>query len=257
MKVTWYGNASILLEAEREKILFDPFIEFKGGEHRFSVNRYAGVNNICITHGHLDHLSSLPDLIKAEKRTVYCTQQAENNLLQMVKGYDGARRIEQGKSFRIGNVQLTALKGKHINFDKKLMLKTGFNRRTLKYFPNILRILSLLPHYRGRKEVSSFLVEAEQKKALVMGSLGLDEQTTYPSNIDVFICPFQGNSDIENMAEKVILKIKPKSVVLDHFDDAFPPMSSTIETTHFATEMNRKYRDIHVITPTFGQATEF
>ena len=49
MKITWYGTASILLETEGERILFDPFVQLPGGEHIFPPDTF-----IPVSYTHLD-----------------------------------------------------------------------------------------------------------------------------------------------------------------------------------------------------------
>lgn len=58
MKITWYGTASILLESEGERLLFDPFVELAGASNPNSLEDFVQETDICITHGHVDHLFS-------------------------------------------------------------------------------------------------------------------------------------------------------------------------------------------------------
>ena len=72
MKITWFGTASILLESEGEKLLFDPFVQLAGGSNPNSLEDFPADTDICITHGHVDHLFFLPDLL-AELAGTYTT----------------------------------------------------------------------------------------------------------------------------------------------------------------------------------------
>ena len=56
MKITWYGTASVLLEAEGEKLLFDPFVQLAGGSNPNTLEDFPSDADICITHGHVDHM---------------------------------------------------------------------------------------------------------------------------------------------------------------------------------------------------------
>jgi len=40
MKITWFGTASILLESEGEKLLFDPFVQLAGGSNPNSLEDF-------------------------------------------------------------------------------------------------------------------------------------------------------------------------------------------------------------------------
>lgn len=256
MKITWYGNASILLEAAGESILFDPFLEMKGGEHCVSVEEYVKYPNICVTHGHFDHLASLPEILSRSDPTVYCTEQAEKNLSRLYKGEANLKRIAPGDVFSVGGIKVSVLSGKHIRFDGKLVFKTAFNRRIFRYFPNLLRMGKNLRKFPAKKETVVYFAEAEGKSVLVMGSLGLNGEQEYPQGADVFVCPFQGNTHVAEKAEEIIGRLRPKSVLLDHFDDAFPPLSETIEVSRFCAEATGRL-GIGIIAPEFKKALEF
>ena len=73
MKITWFGTASILLESEGEKLLFDPFVQLTGGSNPNSLEDFPADTDICISHVHVDHLFFLPDLLAVQDITVYGT----------------------------------------------------------------------------------------------------------------------------------------------------------------------------------------
>lgn len=256
MKITWYGNASVLLEGAGERILFDPFVELKGGEHPFPSTEFAKYENICITHGHLDHLSSLPEIMRFARPKVWCTEQSRRNLETQTDDLSLVNVVGPGDRFEIGAVKLTVFQGRHIRFDKKLILKTAFRPRIFRRFFNLLYIGRTVRKFPENGETVVYMAEAEGKRVLIMGSLGLDENTEYPIGADAFVCPFQGNSRIGEKAEKIIVRLAPKRVLLDHFDDAFPPLSDTIDTSAFCEEMAEKHSEIQVRVPAFGEGIE-
>ena len=86
-------------------------------------------------------------------------------------------------------------------------------------------------------------------KILLMGSLNLDENTKYPVGADLLILPFQGRSDINDYALGFIERLRPNKVMLSHFDDSFPPISSAVNTNKFITVMKQKYPHITVVCP--------
>ena len=56
MKITWLGTASVRIETEGERILFDPFVQLAGGENPNCIDDFWQDRTLFITHGHLDHL---------------------------------------------------------------------------------------------------------------------------------------------------------------------------------------------------------
>jgi hypothetical protein len=86
-----------------------------------------------------------------------------------------------------------------------------------------------------------------------MGSLNLDDDTAYPIGVDLLILPLQGRSGISKYAMSFVEQLQPKKILLDHFDDTFPPISSAVNTKPFISLMFQKHSDIPVICP---QASE-
>ena len=94
------------------------------------------------------------------------------------------------------------------------------------------------------------------KRIQVLGSLGLDAHTEYPAGADVLILPFQGRSGLEKYALGIVRRLSPRMVLLDHYDNAFPPVSDDIYTEDFIKILSAqehipcramvKGQDIHV-----------
>ena len=78
--ITWFGTASILIEACGQKLLFDPFVELNGGSNPNTLEDFEGVGDICVTHGHLDHLFFVPELVEGQDATVHCPAAAARTL---------------------------------------------------------------------------------------------------------------------------------------------------------------------------------
>ena len=86
-----------------------------------------------------------------------------------------------------------------------------------------------------------------------MGSLNLADGEDYPQGLDILALPFQGRSDLETYALSFIEKIRPKTIYLHHFDDAFPPVSSSVATGIFIRNVEKDFPDIKVIVPKRGE----
>lgn len=89
-----------------------------------------------------------------------------------------------------------------------------------------------------------------------MGSLGLREDTDYPQGADLLILPYQGSACLESAALETAARLMPKRILLDHFDDAFPPVSEHVDTRGFKVLMDREYPQIRVVKPTAGKTVE-
>ncbi len=74
-----------------------------------------------------------------------------------------------------------------------------------------------------------------------MGSMGLDDSQAYPTGADLLILPYQGKSDPLPYAASLVERLMPKAILLDHYDDSFPPMTARVSTAAFERLMREKY----------------
>lgn len=253
MKITWYGTASLLIENEKDRVLIDPFLPLTGAENHPSILDYRKEDSILITHGHIDHLGSIPKILQNSDATVYCSGLPAATLEK--KGADSGRIviIRPGDVLHFGQIRVTALSGKHIHFDSGLIRHTFLNTRILKHFPNFLYLLFMNHTYPEGNETLAFQIDTADKRILVLGSLGLDKNVEYPKYVDMLILPYQGATDLVTPTLSIIEKIEPRTVLLDHFDDAFPPISSHIDTRLLKKALEEHFPDLPVVRPSAGK----
>ncbi|MCM1155663.1 MAG: MBL fold metallo-hydrolase [Roseburia sp.] len=253
MKITWFGTASLLIENEDDKILIDPFLPLRGAVNHPSLLDYRQADSILITHGHIDHLGSIPKILHDADISVYCSQTPANTLEKKNVDPDMIALIRPDDVLRFGSITVAPLPGKHIRFDAELVRHTLLNFRILRHFPNFLYLLFKNGAFMEKNETLAFQIKADGKTILVLGSLNLDENTQYPTHVDMLVLPYQGATDLVTPALSIIEKIKPRTVLLDHFDDAFPPISAQVDTRPLKKALSKRYPDLSVIKPTAGK----
>ncbi len=64
IKIIWYGTATILLQVDEEKLLFDPFFRFNKKLETLPADIFNNANYIFNTNSHLDHTCHLPLILK-------------------------------------------------------------------------------------------------------------------------------------------------------------------------------------------------
>lgn len=254
MKITWFGTASLLIENEGDRILIDPFLPLRGSENHPSLLDYQKEDSILITHGHIDHLGSIPKILRNSEATVYCSALPASTLEKKKTDSDQIVIIRPGDILYFGGIKVTPLPGKHIQFDSKLIRHTFLNIRILRYFSNFLSLLFRNHTYAEGNETLTYLIETGGKKVLLLGSLALQEETEYPKYVDMLILPYQGATDLVSAALSIIARIEPRTVLLDHFDDAFPPVSAHIDTRPLKKALEEHYPELPVVKPTAGKA---
>ncbi|MDO4331870.1 MAG: MBL fold metallo-hydrolase [Eubacteriales bacterium] len=259
MKITWLGTASIRIEAEGEKILFDPFVQLVGGENPNCIEDFLQDDTICITHGHLDHLMEAPEFLEEEgagEATVFCGSVAADTLSKLVMDTSNVVRVEPGTCFKIGKIAVKVWEGKHAKPGTGEKIKKLFSPRLFRHFKNALALGYLNLKFPEKGQTYLYELQAEGKTVLVMGSLGLKEEISYPTGADLLILPFQGSEYLEQEALEVVERLRPKRILLDHFDDAFPPVSSSVDTRGFKKLMDEQFPQIPVVKPVAKKAVE-
>jgi L-ascorbate metabolism protein UlaG (beta-lactamase superfamily) len=254
LKIKWYGTAALLFEQDGTKLLFDPFLSLNDKCFKPPVDELSAVENILVTHGHLDHIADIPAILRqgAGTATVYCTAKPREVLVS--KGVDETRvqKIKPGNKLIFGPFEVRVLKGKHIVFNWGLVIKTFLRALILANRNNLGYILKENRICVEAGETVVYDIVVDSKRVLLLGSLNLDDDTEYPAGADLLILPFQGRSGIGKYAMPFIDRLRPKKVLLDHFDNTFPPISSNVKTGPFISLMRRKHPGIPVICPQAG-----
>lgn len=243
MQLIWYGNASLILQDEDTAIAFDPFsgIPVSASHDNNMVLPYTqefrNVKNVFVTHGHFDHIYHIPKLYHNSEVRIYCTKTPYQTLCERWEPAEDPREklcmIAPGLKETIGSFHITAYQGRHCKFDKRLILKKLFSVRTWKYLPQLLRLGRLNACYPENGEILFYEVACKGKRIQIMGSMNLDSDTKYPTGADILILPLQGRSDQNEYALQFVDRLKPKQVMLDHYDDAFCPLTDEIDTSGF------------------------
>lgn len=249
MKITWYGTASLVLETSNASILIDPYTKFlpKGRETEEQTKEreqaFKNQKNILITHGHFDHLSSVPALFLNVDCKVYLTKTPYDTMNKNGFNKEKMQVIDFGDTLTFGDIEVKVLKGKHIKFVKKEIVYgflTGiFKKHAFIDFCRAMKIGKFFFSYPENDETIFYEIRAEGKLIQVMGSADLDENVSYAENADILILPHQGRKDIDVQNKKIVEKLKPKRVLLDHFDDAFPPFTTEVSTKAFIEEVSK------------------
>ncbi|MDO4292397.1 MAG: MBL fold metallo-hydrolase [Eubacteriales bacterium] len=256
MEITWLGTAAVRIGTQGEQILFDPFVQLIGGENPNCIDDFLRDTTVCVTHGHLDHLMEVPVFLDGEteaEATVYCGEASVRTLEKMVEDTGNVVCVRPGDEIRLGSVRIRVWEGRHARPGAAAVLRKLFSLRLFRYFRNALALAYLNPKFPERGQTLIYELVSEGKRVVLLGSLGLAENIVYPDGADLLILPYQGSARLEQTALSVVRRLRPKRIMLDHFDDAFPPVSSRVDTRGFKRLMDREFPDIPVVKPTAGK----
>ena len=264
MEITWYAAASLVMREGDAAIAFDPFFGMRVGcftDKAFTVlpkEDFRAVTDVFVTHGHFDHIYYLPELCDASHFQIHCTPAPRKTLIR--RGVSPERLVPAaaGRVDNIAPFTVTAYQSRHCRYTVPTILETLFRRGFFRHPVHLIRLLREMICCQEKGEILMYEVSCGGKRIQVLGSLGLDGNIEYPTDADVLILPFQGRSDLEPYALGIVRRLKPRSVLLDHYDNAFPPISDEIPTENFIKTLceqehipcvvMEKGRDVHVET---------
>lgn len=245
VKITWYGTAAVMIETNENRIVFDPFMkDLPEGDELPSLTdqrraAFHSVENIVITHGHLDHLASVCALYANRSCSVFASNSPLSTLRSQGFAAEKLRLIEGGDVLEFSDLSIQAFPGKHIQYDWKIFAQLLQRIHSQESFLRLVRLSQLNRHYPENKETLFFEIRADGKRIQLMGSADLLADVDYPVGADVLILPHQGRSDIDRHNSRLVRQLRPRRVLVDHYDDAFPPISSFVPVDSFCREMSK------------------
>lgn len=258
MKLSWYGTASVMLESQDTRIVFDPFLGIPLEEtfcrRKLHAVKYRTADAVLVTHGHFDHILDIPKLYQNSDIEIYATKTPCLTLLSRGVAREKLHRIFPGMRLTLGSFDITVYQGRHCRFDIGVMLKTVCKKETLLHPKRLIELIQLNRRYEENGETLFYEIEAEGKRIQLMGSMGLAPGVDYPTGADVLILPFQGTANPAHTVAPIIERLQPKRILLDHYDNTFPPMSSHIETLGFTAKLT--YAGLPAAAMRFGKVYE-
>ena len=267
IEIIWHGTASVEIKGPEGRLLFDPFVTLPGAENMVPVSEFDGFTDILVTHGHFDHIASIPEIVRRNPDvTVHCTGTPYHTLLRKGVPEANLNMTAIGGTEQIRGFTVHLLQGKHA----VLQATRERIRRILKsgHLANLPYIIKEALLCRENGETVFYQIEcpvdrpsladldgdgdlrdqsrpdargwAKDRNAAgaretisLMGSLNLAGNVKYPSGSDLLILPYNGWVDNLQPAARVMKRLKPKRVLIDHYDTAFPPLTTPLDLSAF------------------------
>ncbi len=229
MKAVWHGTAGVELIHEQGRLLFDPFVPLRGSPVDVKIGEFDGFSDIFVTHCHIDHVADLPRIVKRNPDVmIYCTGTPYRTLLKKSVPARNLTRIDYGQELRVKGFTVRVYHGKHAVLPRVDLARVrswlGSPARG-----NIPRIAAEFLTYRENDETAFYLIEADGKTISLMGSMNLRGDVDYPSGSDLLVLPYNGWEDNFPPALRIVERLAPKRILLDHYDDTFPPVSPFVD----------------------------
>ena len=248
MKIMWCGTASLLLESGGTRLLVDPYLrQYDRTGAPFPAEEARTADAVFITHPHIDHFC---DAGAFSDRPVYVSARGIALARRNGQGVSAMRELRAGECVALGAFRVTAYRGRHCSFDAATVFRVLFSPRTWLHFAGALRLLSEAKRYAIPADEIFVLHFADgEKSVVVLGSAGMAEGIAYPRGADLLVFPYQGRAGMHREIAPFLDVFAPKNVMIDHFDDAFPPVSRRVDPKKFPQAVKERLPKAQALVP--------
>ncbi len=256
MRIKWYGAATLLIEAGKTRILVDPYLkEYNRKLPPVPVEELAAADAAFITHPHFDHFRDISHLLEHGLKTVFVS---ENGIrIAQENGIPDGRMIPlaANEKLTVGEITVHTFQSRHCKFDAPTVLSVALSPCTyLRHFRRGIELAKTVKRFKlEESDIYALEFSAEGKKIMVLGSAGMDENAEYPEGADLLVLPYQGRARMHKYIVRFLREFSPKAVMIDHFDDAFPPFTRAVRTKKFAPTVEKYLPGARAIQPVEGE----
>lgn len=251
MRIKWYGTASLLVESGDTRILIDPYLKSCNPDlPPVPLDEARTAKAIFITHPHLDHFSDIDTFTEGGARQVYVSQSGIEHARKNGLDVDCMLPLAANERHRVGALTIQTFASRHCVFDAATVLRVTFSPRTWLHAKTAVSLLRRTRKYRvAADDILALELSDGEKTVVVLGSAGMEEGISYPQNADLFVFPYQGRTRMHKYMQKFLDEFEPKAVMIDHHDDAFPPLTHQVNVKKFAAAVHARLPEAKAIVP--------
>ena len=255
MKITWYGTATIGIDDGKNKLLFDPFVRMNKRIETTPIEGFVGFDAVLVTHGHFDHIYSIPELAGKDKAVpIYCTETPKKTLIGEGVPEERFRTVRPDDVIKIGDFTIRVRRFRHIVFDPVYILTVV--PKCITMLPRLFWQAAMNRKMSEGGEIVAYEIEAEGKKIFLTGSFREYPGEEYPEDIDLLILANGGSVFVPEKTKAFIDKYRPAKIFVDHFDDAFPPVTRNVSVSRLKKMTKKNHPEIEFIIPEICKAVE-
>ena len=133
------------------------------------------------------------------------------------------------------------------------MLSVLFSPRTYLRAKDAVALLRQTKKWKIKDDIFALEISGGGKRVVVLGSAGMDKNTEYPTGADLLVFPYQGRADMDRTIVPFLTELVPRRVTIDHFDDAFPPVTHRVRTAGFVGTVKKHLPSADAFVPERGE----
>lgn len=229
LDVRWLGVAGFALTYEGTTVLIDPYVTRLGlgnlvrrqvvAPDRSAIDRHVPrADAVLVGHTHFDHALDVPAIARRDGCRVYGSTSA-HHLLGLHGLADQAVVVEPHRTFEVGPFAVTFVPSRHAKLALGLSVPNG-GELTCDH------VDGLTPQAFCCGQVWGIHLAVAGCTIYHQGSADLLDDEVRHRDVDVFLCGIAGRQFTDRYVERIVSRLRPRTVVIAHHDDFFRPIGS-------------------------------
>ena len=250
MRIKWYGTATLLIESGDSRLLIDPYLKkFAKSAPPIPMDEARSANAIFITHPHLDHFSDIDAFTAGGGRPVYVSRNGIEHAMKNGLNTDCMVAVSTSELYKVGAFTVTTYQSRHCVYDAATILRIVFSPRSWFHLKDLNELLKGKKNFPIENDIYALEISDGEKTVMIFGSAGMDENIAYPQAADLLVFPYQGRADIHRSMDSFLSAMQPKKIMIDHFDDAFPPFTHRVNLKKFIPTVKKRLPNAEALIP--------